>query len=326
MRWFQLCLAPLPPVPYTSTEFVFFHSLPRHRFAQRSCSLFASTGNDSLRRCLVLRSRRNSHAETRRRRVSLASRCFRIKVAHSAQQRYAQIEKEAYALSWACDRFSDYLLGMDFHIVTDHKPLVPLLSPLKCLEYLSNVFNVSSFASVVSISRFLIAPKGNVHSGYTFARSLTGHVGRTRRAYRRRRRVPRRSHRRAAKKAMAKDGMHSTLPCRLPPFSLPSHLYANGNVNGRKTCTYRIRELNFNPVLCEKNLRHFVFRRFKICALTAADSRRYQNMRMYYRKKTNMCGEGCLPGRRRPYTCCSSERQRDKGLVSLSRLCLFSLQ
>ena len=59
---------------------------------------------------------------------------FASKSLTSAQQRSAQIEKEAYALSLACDRFSDYLLGMDFHIFTDHKPLVPLLSPLKRLE------------------------------------------------------------------------------------------------------------------------------------------------------------------------------------------------
>ena len=43
------------------------------------------------------------------------------------ERRYAQIEKEAFATTWACEKFSDFVLGKNILIETDHKPLVPLL-------------------------------------------------------------------------------------------------------------------------------------------------------------------------------------------------------
>ncbi|XP_054287870.1 uncharacterized protein K02A2.6-like [Macrosteles quadrilineatus] len=43
------------------------------------------------------------------------------------EMRYAQIEKEALALTWACERFSQYVLGTEFELMTDHKPLVQVL-------------------------------------------------------------------------------------------------------------------------------------------------------------------------------------------------------
>ena len=45
------------------------------------------------------------------------------------ESRYAQIEKEALASTWACEHFSDYILGKPIEIESDHKPLVLLLKP-----------------------------------------------------------------------------------------------------------------------------------------------------------------------------------------------------
>lgn len=39
------------------------------------------------------------------------------------ERRYSQTEREALAIVWACERFSVYLLGVHFELMTDHKPL-----------------------------------------------------------------------------------------------------------------------------------------------------------------------------------------------------------
>ena len=55
--------------------------------------------------------------------VSYASRAM-----SDTEKRYAQIEKEAIASTWACEKFSRYILGKHIKLETDHKPLVPLLN------------------------------------------------------------------------------------------------------------------------------------------------------------------------------------------------------
>ena len=44
-----------------------------------------------------------------------------------AEQDYAPIEREALAVTWACETFSNLLIGLRFKIETDHKALVSLL-------------------------------------------------------------------------------------------------------------------------------------------------------------------------------------------------------
>ena len=53
------------------------------------------------------------------------------------EQHYVQIEKEALAFTWACERFATYVPGgSEVSYQTDHKPLVPLFST-KSLDELS---------------------------------------------------------------------------------------------------------------------------------------------------------------------------------------------
>ena len=45
-----------------------------------------------------------------------------------SETHYAQIEKEALASTWACEKFTPYIRGKIITLKTDHRLLVPLLS------------------------------------------------------------------------------------------------------------------------------------------------------------------------------------------------------
>ena len=55
------------------------------------------------------------------------------------EMRYAQIEKKALAITWACEQFSNYLIGTKFKLETDNKPFVPLLSTKDLAELLARI-------------------------------------------------------------------------------------------------------------------------------------------------------------------------------------------
>ena len=59
---------------------------------------------------------------------------------------YGQIQKEAFAITWACEKFADYIVDTEITIETDHKLLVPLLLSKK-LDSLAHAFTNSLISS-----------------------------------------------------------------------------------------------------------------------------------------------------------------------------------
>ena len=54
---------------------------------------------------------------------------FASKTLTDVERRYCQTEKEALSLVWGVERFKNYLIGIEFELLTDHKPLEVIFGP-----------------------------------------------------------------------------------------------------------------------------------------------------------------------------------------------------
>ena len=52
-----------------------------------------------------------------------------------------RLRKEALVVTWASERFQDYLIDLHYTIKTDHKSLVPLLSSKNLEELLMQLYD-----------------------------------------------------------------------------------------------------------------------------------------------------------------------------------------
>ena len=53
---------------------------------------------------------------------------FASRALSAVEQRYSQTEREALAITWACEHFHKYIFGAPFTVFTDHKPLTSIFN------------------------------------------------------------------------------------------------------------------------------------------------------------------------------------------------------
>lgn len=92
---------------------------------------------------VLFQTQKNGH----RRPIAFASRSLT-----NTERRYSQIEKEALALTWAAERFDEYIRGINVTFETDHKPLVSLLGQM-AIDDMPLEFNASGYALCAIFSR-----------------------------------------------------------------------------------------------------------------------------------------------------------------------------
>ncbi|KII72029.1 Retrovirus-related Pol polyprotein from transposon opus [Thelohanellus kitauei] len=66
---------------------------------------------------------------------------YASKILNSTQQKYSQIQKEAFSIIFALVKFHCYLYGRKFILITDHKPFLTIFSPLPSGKSPSELLN-----------------------------------------------------------------------------------------------------------------------------------------------------------------------------------------
>ena len=56
---------------------------------------------------------------------------FASRTLNSAENGYSQIDKKAMSIVWSVKRLKMYLVGRNFTLITDHRPLLSIFSPTK---------------------------------------------------------------------------------------------------------------------------------------------------------------------------------------------------
>lgn len=91
--------------------------------------------------------------------IAFASRTLSI-----AERNYPQIEREALSLVFGVSKFRDYLLGRTFTLITDHQPLVSLLSEKKPIPAMAAA-RIQRWALMLSAYNYTIQHrKGSLHA------------------------------------------------------------------------------------------------------------------------------------------------------------------
>lgn len=73
---------------------------------------------------------------------------------------YAQIEREAFSITWASQIFSDYIIRLHVTIETDHKPHAQILQS-KHLDFLTPDSSVLELGKCGTISQLYMLQENN---------------------------------------------------------------------------------------------------------------------------------------------------------------------